>query len=223
MLETAVDRLGRAVARAGLVEVREDVSGSLLQRAAEPAELDQSGRDAAGDSIDHALHGLPPGGAIRVAVGGDHALVDPPGRLDLDMLLRGEQCLQAGLLPVNEEPRPGMESAAGRVERVALPSAPAEHVALNTAAAVIEAVPARRTTWNGSITAVAVGISSAAADLKPVNPSIATTSTPSRQLLGRAASQVFNTCFERPSTMSSSREGPPVPVRIGVRSMITVT
>ena len=58
--------------------------------------------------------------------------------------------------------------------------------------------------------------------LKPVNPSIATTSTPSRQAFGRSASQVSNACLERPSTMSSSLEGP-VPIRIGVRSMMTVT
>jgi hypothetical protein len=55
-----------------------------------------------------------------------------------------------------------------------------------------------------------------------LNPSIATTSTPSRQASVRAASQVLNTCLERPSTMSSSRAGP-VPSRIVVRSMMTVT
>src|SRR4030095_12793146 len=43
---------------------------------------------------------------------------------------------------------------------------------------------ARRTTWKGSITATAAGISSAAAVLKPVNPSIATTSTASRPAWG---------------------------------------
>jgi hypothetical protein len=58
--------------------------------------------------------------------------------------------------------------------------------------------------------------------LKPVNPSIATTSTPSRQDVSRSPSQALNTCFDRPSTISSSRAGP-VPSRIGVRSMITVT
>jgi hypothetical protein len=58
--------------------------------------------------------------------------------------------------------------------------------------------------------------------LKPVNPSIATTSTPSRQGVSRSPSQVLNTCFDRPSTISSSRAAP-VPSRIGVRSMITVT
>ena len=50
--------------------------------------------------------------------------------------------------------------------------------------------------------------------LNPVNPSIATTSTASRHACGRSASQVLNTCLERPSTMSNSRAGP-VPSRIG--------
>ncbi len=58
--------------------------------------------------------------------------------------------------------------------------------------------------------------------LNPVNPSIATTSTPSSQACGRAASQALNTALERPSTMSNSRAGP-VFSRIGVRSIMTVT
>ena len=40
--------------------------------------------------------------------------------------------------------------------------------------------------------------------------------------VSRSPSQVLHTCFDRPSTISSSRAGP-VPSRIGVRSMITVT
>ncbi len=72
------------------------------------------------------------------------------------------------------------------------------------------------------MTATASGSSSAAAVLNPVNPSIATTSTRSRQSCGRPASHVLKAALERPSTMSSSRAGP-VPSRIGVRSMMTVT
>src|SRR5665647_1873065 len=72
------------------------------------------------------------------------------------------------------------------------------------------------------ITATASGSSSVVAVLNPVKPSIATTSSRSRQAWGRSASQVLKTCFERPSTMSNSRDGP-VASRIGVRSMITVT
>jgi hypothetical protein len=70
------------------------------------------------------------------------------------------------------------------------------------------------------MTAVASGSSSVVAVLNPVNPSIATTSTASRQDSSRSLSHVLNACFERPWTMSSSRAGP-VPSRMGVRSMIT--
>jgi hypothetical protein len=58
--------------------------------------------------------------------------------------------------------------------------------------------------------------------LNPVNPSIATTSIPSRHGFGRSSSRVLKASLERPSTKSSIRAGP-VPARIAVRSMITVT
>ena len=72
------------------------------------------------------------------------------------------------------------------------------------------------------MTAVAVGSSSAVAVLKPVKPSMATTSKRWRQGSSRSASQLLNACLERPSTMSSRRAGPVLSL-IGVRSMITVT
>jgi hypothetical protein len=71
--------------------------------------------------------------------------------------------------------------------------------------------------------ATASGSSSVVAVLEPLNPSLATTSTPSRQASVRAASQVFNTGLERPSTMSSSRAVLAGASRIVVRSMMTVT
>ena len=72
------------------------------------------------------------------------------------------------------------------------------------------------------MTATASGKSSVVAVLKPVNPSIATTSTASRHAWGRSVSQVLNACLDRPSIMSSNRAGP-VLSRIPVRSMTTVT
>lgn len=60
------------------------------------------------------------------------------------------------------------------------------------------ASPDSLATWNGSITVTASGSSWLAAVLNPVKPSIATTSAPSRQARGRAASQVLNTLLERP-------------------------
>ena len=85
-----------------------------------------------------------------------------------------------------------------------------------------KALPARCTTWKGSMTALAPGSSSAAALLNPVNPSIATTSMWLRHVSGREASQVLKTCLERPGTMSKSREGPRRS-RTGVTSKMTVT
>ncbi|PXY34673.1 hypothetical protein BAY59_03935 [Prauserella coralliicola] len=72
------------------------------------------------------------------------------------------------------------------------------------------------------MTATASGSCSVVAVLKPVKPSIATTSTVSRHAVGRSASQVLKACLERPSTMWSSRAGPE-PLRMPVRWMITVT
>ena len=85
-----------------------------------------------------------------------------------------------------------------------------------------KALPARCTTWKGSMTVVASGSSSAAALLNPVNPSIATISIRSRHVSGWEANQALNTFLERPGTMSKSREGPRRS-RMGVKSKTTVT
>ena len=85
-----------------------------------------------------------------------------------------------------------------------------------------KALPARCTTWKGSMTALASGSSSAAALLNPVNPSIATISIRSRHVSGCEASQVLKTPLEQPGTMPRSREGPRRS-RTGVTSKMTVT
>src|SRR5450759_3803157 len=54
-----------------------------------------------------------------------------------------------------------------------------------------------------STTVVALGISSAAAVLKPAKPSIATIQMPSRQVWDWAGSQVLKTYFKRSSTIAS--------------------
>ena len=72
------------------------------------------------------------------------------------------------------------------------------------------------------MTALAPGSSSAAALLKPVNPSIATTSMRLRHVWGCEASQVLKTRLERPGIISRSREGP-LRSRTGVTSKMTVT
>ena len=224
MFEPAVDRLGGAVAGAGPVEVGQHVGGALLQGPAERDELGQRGGDAVAD-------------ASRSAA----ASARGPWR----GRVRGRRRSSAGRCPRSPRPR------RARRRRTAPSSRSRLLVGEQVGAGVqgppgrgragrrcgrggrgwscwtrrrhrSRASPARRTTWKGSITATASGSSSVVAVLNPVNPSIATTSTPSRQACGRSASQVLNACLERPSTMSSSRAGP-VPSRIGVRSMITVT
>ena len=140
MFEAPVDRLRGTVAGAGPVEEREHVDGALLQCPAELAQFDKSGRDTACEGVDELLHDELPESPIRFPVGGDHPLIDAPGRLDLDMLLVGEQLLEAGLLLLGEQPGSGVEGAAGLVERILLPSAAPECVTLDAAAALVERV-----------------------------------------------------------------------------------
>lgn len=102
MLEASVDGFCGAVAGAGAVEVGEDVGGALLQGAAEAAQLDEHGRDTIGQRVDYGLHDEFPEPRVGFPVGGDHPLVDAPGRLDLDMLVVREQCFQACLLLLGE-------------------------------------------------------------------------------------------------------------------------
>ena len=93
---------------------------------------------------------------------------------------------------------------------------------LDTPAAFIQGVASQVYNMEGIHDCLASGSSSAAALLKPVNPSIATISIRSRHVSGREASQVLKTCLERPGTMSKSRQGP-LRSRMGVKSKITVT
>ena len=88
---------------------------------------------------------------------------------------------QAGALTVGEEVGAGVQGAAGSVERVAFAAAVAGGGLLNPAACLIEGVPGEADHVERVRTGTAVGSSCAAAVLKPVNPSIATTSMASRQ------------------------------------------
>ena len=55
---------------------------------------------------------------VLVAIGADHALVDPPGRLDLDVVLAVEQRAQALSLPFGEQVGAGVQGPPGTIERV---------------------------------------------------------------------------------------------------------
>ena len=94
MFEPAVDRFRGPVGRAGTVEEREHVGGALLEDATELADLDERGRNPGADRVDHGLHHLLAELLVGFTIRRDHALVDAPGRFDLDVLLGREQRLQ---------------------------------------------------------------------------------------------------------------------------------
>src|SRR5690606_17234323 len=139
VFEAPVDRLGRAVAGAGPVEEREHVRGALLERAAQAADLGEGGGNAGGDRVDHGWHLLLPLRLVGLSVGGDDALVDTPGRFDLDVLLDLEHCLEPGLLLLGEEPSAGVQGASGAVERVARAAAMTEGGLLNALPTPVQA------------------------------------------------------------------------------------
>ena len=160
---------------------------------------------------------------VLVAVGTNHALIDAPGRLDLDVFVCCEQGGEPGSLLLGEQPDTGVQGPSGGVERVALVAAMAVDGLLDPTPAPVQGVTGQADHVEGIHDRDRVGELLGGGGLEPAEPRpIATTSTPFRHVSGRAASQVLNACLERPSTMSSSLAGP-VPSRIGVRSMITVT
>lgn len=79
--------------------------------------------------------------ATRGLVGGDDLLVSPPGHLDRGVLVVSEHGLEAGALPVGEQPEPGAKGASDAVERVPSASTVSEGVLLDALAAQVELVP----------------------------------------------------------------------------------
>ena len=77
--------------------------GSFLQGSSKGDEFGQGSRDAAPDRVGQGGHQLFALSSVGLAVGRDHPLVDLPGRLDLHVLVDGEQRLEAGGLLVGEE------------------------------------------------------------------------------------------------------------------------
>ncbi len=140
MLESAVDRFGRAIAGAGAIEVGKDVRGSLLQGPSQGDELGQGGRDAVAQRGDELGHDLVAAGSVRIAVGGDHALVDAPGGLDLDVLLDVEQAGQPLALAVGEQVSASVLSPAGAIERVVGAAAVTVQILLDPATAPVQGV-----------------------------------------------------------------------------------
>lgn len=102
MLESAVDRHRRSVAGAGPVDEREDVRCAFDKGRSELANLDERGGGPVTDRMDYGPHRLLSERAIGLAVGGDHALMDTPDRLDHCTILVSGQVFEAGLLFLNE-------------------------------------------------------------------------------------------------------------------------
>lgn len=81
-----------------------------------------------------------PAGPVGITVGGDDALIDAPGRLDLDMLVDGEHRLDPRALPVSRQRFPGVQGAADPVERIAGMPAMAESLLLDALPGAVEGV-----------------------------------------------------------------------------------
>lgn len=111
------------------------------QRPAECGEFDQRPRDTAADRGNPVGHELAAVVAVFVAVGGDHPLVDPPGRLDLDMLLGPEQRAESSGLLVGQQLGAGVQGPPRGIQRVALHPAVAVDGLLHPAPAPVERVP----------------------------------------------------------------------------------
>lgn len=169
-------------------------------------------------------------GAVVVAVGGDHPLVNAPGCLDLDVLLLCEQGAQPCSLLLREEVVASAQRPARGVERVAGPASVPVELLTDPSAAGVKGLGGEADNMEGVHHRRPGGDLLGGCGLAAREPwgtsrlpgTIGATSTCFRQSSGRPASRSLNTAFERPSMVSRSR-AVPVRSRTGVRSMITVT
>jgi hypothetical protein len=146
--------------------------------------------DAAADGLDELRHQRTALDPIGFLVSGDHSLIDAPSRFHLNVGGVGEQGGEAVGPGLGQQIRAGVQGPEGPVERVVPPAAVAAQVLLDAAPPAVQGVPGETDNVVGSITATAAGSSATVAVVKPVTPSIATTSTPSRRTWGRAVGRV---------------------------------
>ncbi len=118
MLEAAVDGLRRPVQRAGAVEVGQDVASSAAQGPSKGDQLAQHRWHVVAEGVNDVRQGGLAGLAVGVSVGGDDALVDAPGRLDLEVGVVGEGGGEALVLSVGEQVGPGAQHPPDPVEGV---------------------------------------------------------------------------------------------------------
>jgi len=102
VLERSVDCFCWGGGGVWVVGEREDVRGVFFECAAKVLRFDERGWDAGGGGVDHGVHCFVPELSVGFVVGGDHALIDAPGRFDLDMLGEWEQRFESRLLSVGE-------------------------------------------------------------------------------------------------------------------------
>lgn len=109
VLEPSVDRFGRAVAGAGMIEERQDVAAALVERPAKSCQLGQSLGDPVGQRLDDAGERGLPGCGVLAPVSRDQLLIDAPCHLDADVIIAGEQVLESLDLSWSEQIQAGME------------------------------------------------------------------------------------------------------------------
>jgi len=140
VLEATVDGLGGSVRRAGAVEVGEHVAGAFGQSATEAAELDERLRDSVAERFDDRGQGRRCLAPVGFAVGGDHALVDAPGRFNLDVLVDREQRVESCALLVGEQACAGVQGSPRSVQRVVAATTMPMQVALDPPPALIQRI-----------------------------------------------------------------------------------
>lgn len=109
-----------------MVEVGQDVLASAVKGPSETGDLVQARWHAGGDGADEPTHQVLGVGAVGVAVGVDHLLVNRPGDLDDRVALVGEQLRQPCPLAVGGQATAGAKSPARRVECIGRPPKPEE-------------------------------------------------------------------------------------------------
>ena len=117
-----------------MVEVGQDVGGSLGQGSGQCLDLLKPFWDGLPQGVDEPLHQVLSQARVVGAVGLDEALVDAPGGLDRSMAIISEQGLETPDLG------PGQQSAPGPVEPVTRSAPPARDRSLDATAALVELV-----------------------------------------------------------------------------------
>ena len=129
-----------AVGGAGVVEVGQDVGGSLGQGSGQCLDLLKPFWDGLPQGVDELLRQVLSQARLLGAVGLDEALVDAPGGLDRSVAIISEEGLETLGLGVGEQAGPGQRSAPGSVEPVTRSAPPARDRSLDATAALVELV-----------------------------------------------------------------------------------